>query len=78
MNNLKGIIIGQFEEDDNINLIKLKHEMSNITELKNIPIIANIKFSHKYPSEIFKIGGKIAINVSPNGIEINYWNRQDD
>lgn len=78
LNNLKGIIIGQFEEDDNINLIKLKHEMSNITELKNIPIIANIKFSHKYPSEIFKIGGKIAINASPNDIEINYWNRQDD
>lgn len=72
LKNIRGIIIGQFEEEDHINLSKFKQDIQSIAELKNIPIIANIRFSHKYPSEVFKIGSKIKFRAAVDNINIGF------
>lgn len=72
---VKGIVIGRFEQKFGMDIEKLKLIIESKPELKNIPIIANADFGHTTPMFTFPIGGtceiktktdsKVTITLSP-------------
>ncbi len=72
-NNIKGIVIGRFQKNTNLNLNKLKKIIKTKEKLQEIPVIANVDIGHTYPMATFPIGGTANILVSDrkNIIEIN-------
>ena len=60
---VKGIVIGRFQKNTDMNLEKLKHIIETKEELKNIPIIANVDFGHTNPLITFPIGGTVKLVV---------------
>ncbi len=68
--NIRGIIIGQFEEEDCLPPEYIKKLIKNIKELNDVPIVANLRFSHKYPSELIKIGAEITLCANDNHVTI--------
>ena len=61
---VKGIVIGRFQKNTDMNLEKLKHIIETKEELKNIPIIANVDFGHTNPLITFPIGGTVKLVVN--------------
>ncbi|MFA4833217.1 MAG: S66 peptidase family protein [Patescibacteria group bacterium] len=62
-NKIRGIIIGRFQKNTDMNLEKLKYIIETKEELKNIPIIANVNFGHTNPLITFPIGGTAKLKV---------------
>ena len=60
---VKGIVIGRFQKNTDIDLEKLKYIIETKEELKNIPIIANVDFGHTNPLITFPIGGTVKLVV---------------
>ena len=65
--NVKGIVIGRFEEKFSMNLEKLKFIIESKSELKYLPIIANADFGHTRPIFTFPIGGIARMNAEKGG-----------
>lgn len=61
---VKGIVIGRFQKNTDIDLEKLKYIIETKEELKNIPIIANVDFGHTNPLITFPIGGTVKLKVN--------------
>lgn len=72
LESIQALLIGQFEDEDNITVNKIKEIIKNNDKLKHVPVISNINFTHKFPSEIFQIGGEIQISATNNEIKINF------
>lgn len=72
LESIQALLIGQFEEEDNIAAGQIQEIIKNNDKLKHVPVISNIKFTHKFPAEIFQIGGKIQISATNNEIKINF------
>ena len=62
-NKVRGIIIGRFQKNTDMNLEKLKYIIETKEELKNIPIIADVNFGHTNPIITFPIGGTAKLKV---------------
>ena len=58
---VKGILIGRFQKNSNMTRNLLQEIISKKTELKNIPIIANVNFGHTTPTSTLPIGGVVEI-----------------
>lgn len=63
---VKGIIIGRFEQKFGMDLEKLRFIIKSKPTLKNIPIIANADFGHTTPIFTFPIGGHCEIRTTEN------------
>jgi muramoyltetrapeptide carboxypeptidase LdcA involved in peptidoglycan recycling len=68
-NKVRGIIIGRFQKNTDMNLEKLKYIIKTKEELKNLPIVANVNFGHTNPIITFPIGGTAKLKVN-NKIEL--------
>ncbi|MFA4834377.1 MAG: LD-carboxypeptidase, partial [Patescibacteria group bacterium] len=66
---VRGIIIGRFQKNTDMNLEKLKYIIQTKEELKNIPIIAGVNFGHTNPLITFPIGGTAKLKVN-NKVEL--------
>ncbi len=66
---VKGIVIGRFQKNTDMNLEKLKYIIATKKELENIPIIANVDFGHTNPLLTFPIGGTVKLKVK-NEVEL--------
>jgi len=66
---VKGIVIGRFQKNTDMNLEKLKYIIGTKKELKNIPIVANVDFGHTNPLITFPIGGTVKLKVD-NKVEL--------
>lgn len=55
--NVKGLVIGRFQKDSQINREQLEFILNNKKELENLPIIANVDFGHTTPLLTIPIGG---------------------
>ncbi len=66
---VKGIVIGRFPKNTDMNLEKLKYIIGTKEELKSIPIIANVDFGHTNPLITFPIGGTVKLKVD-NKVEL--------
>ena len=62
-NGVKGIIIGRFQKASVITNEKLIKIIKSKSELKNIPVIANVDFGHTSPIITFPIGGDVIIDT---------------
>lgn len=69
-NRIKGLVIGRFQTESNINKEDLQKIISEKKLLKNIPIIANADFGHTQPISIIPIGGEV--KYSNNKFIFNY------
>ncbi len=64
---VKGIVIGRFEQKFGMDLEKLKFIIESKPALKNLPIIANADFGHTTPIFTFPIGGTAALTAEKTG-----------
>jgi muramoyltetrapeptide carboxypeptidase len=62
-NEIKGIVIGRFQEKSKISRDELIYIIRTKKELFNIPIIANLDFGHTNPLFTFPIGGTAHLKV---------------
>jgi muramoyltetrapeptide carboxypeptidase LdcA involved in peptidoglycan recycling len=62
-NKVKGIVIGRFQKNTDMNFEKLRYIIKTKNELKDIPIIANADFGHTNPLITFPIGGTVKLKV---------------
>jgi len=68
---VQALLIGRFEKKFGMTLEKLKFIIDTKSELKNIPIIANIDFGHTNPIFTYPVGGICEINVHRGTVKIN-------
>ncbi len=69
-NKVKGIVIGKFQKNVDINIDKLKYIINSKKELSSMPIIANVNFGHTNPMITFPIGGMGLLKIENNQIEL--------
>lgn len=62
--NIKGIVIGRFQNISKITNSLLTQIIKTKKELNNLPVIANVDFGHTSPIITFPIGGEVEINAS--------------
>lgn len=67
---VKGIVIGRFQKASGMTDGKLKKIIETKSELKNIPVIANVDFGHTDPKITFPVGGEVKIASGVNGSKI--------
>lgn len=60
---VRGIVIGRFQKNTDMNPEKLKFIIETKDELKNIPVIANADFGHTNPMITFPIGGTLMLKA---------------
>ena len=60
---VRGIVIGRFQKNTDMNPEKLKFIIETKDELKNIPVIANADFGHTNPMITFPIGGTLMMKA---------------
>lgn len=59
--NVKGLVIGRFQNNSKVTREKLEFILKNKPELNNMPIIANIDMGHTTPIATIPLGGKCEI-----------------
>jgi len=69
-NNVKGIIIGRFQNKSNVTNELLTQIIKTKKELNNIPVIANLDFGHTDPKVTLPIGGIVEITSKSNNSKI--------
>lgn len=62
--NIKGIVFGRFQEQSKMTRELLSNMLKTKTELKNIPILANVDFGHTEPKCTIPFGGTVKIQAS--------------
>jgi muramoyltetrapeptide carboxypeptidase LdcA involved in peptidoglycan recycling len=60
---IKGILIGRFQKNSNVTEAALRKVISSKSELKNIPVIANVNFGHVQPIATIPFGAKAYITA---------------
>lgn len=70
---VQGMLIGRFEKKFNIDFEKLKFIINTKSELKNIPVIANVDFGHTNPIFTFPVGGLCEIDAYERSVKIELF-----
>jgi len=73
-NSIRGILIGRFLSNCQMDVEKLKFIAKSNKKLKDIPIIANIDFGHTDPALTFPVGGTVEIYAKKDKVEIRVIN----
>ncbi len=60
---VKGIVIGRFQKDSEVESNRLVEVIKTKKELDNIPVLANVDFGHTSPIITFPIGGEVELSV---------------
>ncbi len=68
--NVKGIVIGRFQNESGITNDLLSHIIKSKKELDRIPVIANVDFGHTDPKITFPVGGSVKLNISKGDSKI--------
>jgi muramoyltetrapeptide carboxypeptidase LdcA involved in peptidoglycan recycling len=67
---VKGIVIGRFQKASGMTDAMLKKIIETKSELKNIPVIANVDFGHTDPKITFPVGGEAKMIVGGDNSKI--------
>lgn len=67
---VRGIVIGRFQKASEMSDTKLEKIIETKSELKEIPVIANVDFGHTDPKITFPIGGEVKIKACSDNPEI--------
>lgn len=68
---VKGLVIGRFQKASKMTNEQLIKIIKTKTELKNIPVIANVDFGHTSPIITFPIGGEVIMNTNKKSLIIS-------
>jgi len=68
--NVKGIVIGRFQNASKITKDILIKIIKTKKELNNLPVIANVDFGHTDPKITFPVGGLVEIEAKDNSCSI--------
>jgi len=60
---VKAIVIGRFQNASKMTNDLLRQMIKSKTELKDLPIIANVDFGHTNPLITYPVGGEVLVNV---------------
>jgi len=69
-NEVKGIVIGRFQNTSKMTNSLLAQIIESKKELKDIPVIANIDFGHTDPKITFPIGGTVKLKADQNNTQL--------
>lgn len=69
-NNVKGIVIGRFQNVSKVENNLLLQIIKNKKDLNNIPVVANVDFGHTDPKITFPIGGTVDLDISTSNPKI--------
>lgn len=72
---VKGIVIGRFQNKSAINMDLMKKIIKSKRELENIPVICNANFGHVSPIITFPIGGGASLDVEGEQVSLKISNR---
>ncbi|WP_134686421.1 S66 family peptidase [Brevibacillus migulae] len=64
---VKGIVIGRFQQESNMTQEKLLQIIATKQELRGIPVLAQADFGHTTPMFTFPIGGSASLSVKKSG-----------
>jgi len=67
---VRGIVIGRFQKASGMTDAMLKKIIETKSELKNIPVIANVDFGHTDPKITFPVGGEVKITADGDNPKI--------
>ncbi len=67
---IKGVVIGRFPKNSEMNLEKIKHIINTKKELEGILIVYNANFGHTNPIFTFPIGGMMRMTVKDGKVEL--------
>lgn len=67
---VKCIVIGRFQKASEVTDSKLRKIIETKSELKEIPVIANVDFGHTDPKITFPIGGEVKIKANSDDSKI--------
>lgn len=68
---IRGLVIGRFEKTSEVSRELLAHMIATKSELKGVPVVANVDFGHTHPAITFPIGGSVRMSAGKNSsIEI--------
>lgn len=67
---VQGIVIGRFQKKSNIDLNQFRNRLKLISELNNIPIIANLDFGHTNPMIALPIGGIVYLKAKGQKVNL--------
>lgn len=59
---IRGILIGRFQKDSNVTEAAIKRVIETKSELKNLPVIANVNFGHVQPIVTIPMGANAVIS----------------
>lgn len=68
--NVKGIVIGRFQNASKITKDILIKIIKTKKELTNLPVIANVDFGHTDPKITFPVGGEVSLEVKNGKIRL--------
>lgn len=68
---ITGLVIGRFQKGSQVTRNLLAEIVKRQTELKHIPILANVDFGHTTPMITVPIGGKVHLAVKRNTYQLN-------
>ena len=67
---IRGLVIGKFPKNSEMNLEKIEHIINTKQGLGNIPIVYNANFGHTNPIFTFPIGGMMRMTVKDGKVEL--------
>lgn len=67
---VRGVVIGRFQKDSKVTREQLEYIIATKSELKGLPVIANVDFGHTNPMITIPIGGQAKIDVNSGAPEI--------
>lgn len=70
---IKGILIGRFQNDSNVTEAALRRVIETKLELKGIPVIANVNFGHVQPIATIPFGAKATISGKGSKTDITIY-----
>ncbi|GIN84239.1 putative carboxypeptidase YocD [Heyndrickxia sporothermodurans] len=70
MNQIRGLLIGRFQNQTNMTDSALRKIIESKEELKGIPIIANVNFGHTDPIATIPIGAQATISAKNGKLEL--------
>ncbi|SEM81383.1 Muramoyltetrapeptide carboxypeptidase LdcA (peptidoglycan recycling) [Mesobacillus persicus] len=68
---IKAILIGRFQKDSQITETALRQIIASKSELRGIPVIANVNIGHVQPFATLPIGSTATVTVVSNNVEIS-------
>ncbi|MBN1618285.1 LD-carboxypeptidase [Candidatus Dojkabacteria bacterium] len=74
--NVRGLVIGRFQNNSGITFDKLMEIIGSKKELSNLPVVVDFDFGHTEPRFTFPVGGRVSLSADNGSVTIEVDNRE--